>query len=388
MAKSLKGKELGIGYSQDKNGYYVYRYTDENGSRKTLKNKKLTELRAKVKDLLIEEDKFKNRQKTSKTLNDMFKITFDVYRCSTLKRNTLMSYKDHYMNHVFDTDLGRKYITDIKPVDVQMLLNSLSINYCQSTCRTMRSTLLNIFDVCVIEGIIQYNFISSIKAKSIKKSKKIEPLTLEEQSLFEKYVDNSIHSNLYMLVLNTGLRCGEVCALTLDDIDFEKKILKVNKQIVWESSSNNWYIDDPKDDSIREIPLNDNACQILYNQIEFMKIRNSESTVNPFKKYLFLNKRKQLLNRAAFKSDINNLIKNINKCEGTNLQPFGIHVLRHTFATRCAEAGVQPNKLRLLLGHKNINVTMRIYVGEKAEYTDVALINKSIKPQFKNVVIN
>lgn len=161
--------------------------------------------------------------------------------------------------------------------------------------------------------------------------------------------------NQYALVLQTGLRVGELAGLKWQDIDFDKGVLHVARTVDYRTNSGEWEIRSPKSKAgIRDIPLTKDAIQILRQQK--MKMQALDIIPIKYRDFVFLSKNGNLIKNSTYNRDLARI------CDVSGIKHFSMHVLRHTFATRCAESGMQPKTLQSILGHGNINVTMNIYV--------------------------
>ena len=125
-----------------------------------------------------------------------------------------------------------------------------------------------------------------------------------------------------LLSLNTGLRIGEICALKWSDIDFQKAILKVNSTV----------------SRVKSDDENSSKSKLIIDTPE-------TSFVSP----------------RTFEYRFHTVLE---KCR---ISPFNYHVLRHTFATRCIEGGVDIKSLSEILGHANVSVTLNTYVHSSIE---------------------
>ncbi len=187
------------------------------------------------------------------------------------------------------------------------------------------------------------------------KDRKINVLSVSQQEKLERYllIKPDLTKLGVLLCLYTGIRIGELCALKWSDIDLENGILRVNKTM---QRIQNTYteikaktrviIEEPKsDNSIRDIPL-PNHIIIL---IKKYKASNAESeyflsgNINYIEPRTMQNKFKKYL-------------------EESNIENINFHALRHTFATRAIESGIDVKSVSEILGHSTVNMTLEKYV--------------------------
>lgn len=209
-------------------------------------------------------------------------------------------------------------------------------------------------------------------------------LTREEQKEFIEYAKKSIYYNAFLLVLETGLRCGEIGGLQWSDIDFENGFLYVKRTLLQNSKKGGFYFGKPKSKtSIRKIPLTDTAKKVLLAQQKLqykLKHQNIGWDYRRWNKLVFTTTNCNPVGASTFRTTMIRIVKNINKDReadalGNEYEVFEhcyMHSLRHTFATRCIEKGVQPKTLQKILGHSSIKITMDLYV----HVTDEHMINE------------
>ena len=231
------------------------------------------------------------------------------------------------------------------------------------------------FSDAVENDVIPKNPVTkTVKYNIGKEPKKVRALSIDEQKKFLEVTKNCSNYNQFAFLLQTGLRTGELIGLKWSDIDFEKRVIHIQRSMEYRYSVGEWRIGEPKSKSgYRDVPLTEEAIAILKNQKE--KLKNIKIIDMGFKDFVFLCRKGEPTKNSAYDTTLFKL------CDKAGIDRFSMHVLRHTFATRCIEGGMRPKTLQIILGHSNVVITMNLYVHvtEDEKVKEIEKIEKALK---------
>lgn len=374
MGKDLKGKQLGKGLAQEKSGYYLARFVDRFGKRQSKRFKKLQEAKQWLADNVYIDEHSNIAIPMNMTVDAFFDFWIDT-KLKMTRIGTAEAYKVRYYKSVQPV-IGNMKIVDVRVNHCQLIINSMiDNNYGNSTIKLTASVMRGIFDYAIECDIIVKNPCKITTKNDIGKPKKVkEALTKEEQKRFLKSIEGHVYENQFRFILQTGLRIGELMGLKWDDVDFKKKTIKVNRSMHYEVGKKTWRTGSPKSQAGRRtIPLTDEAIEILQCQKE----KNSKLKVIPleWREFIFLSSKGELLTSKAYNTALRRI------CKKEDIKIFTVHVLRHSFATRCIEAGMKPKTLQTIMGHSQIGVTMDLYVHttEDELFNEIDLVANALK---------
>jgi len=208
MGKDLKGKELGKGITQRKDGRYQARFTDRFGKRRTVYGKTLKDIKNELHNEIVEDYRLNNTINPSITLDEWFDKWIRIYKQNYVKEVTILRYKSMYRNHVQEF-LGRKRVNEINRLMVVDLIGNLNKNnFKKSTINCISRMLYDIFECAMADDVCTKNPMLKIK-KLDESNKKGTALTLEQQIDFFNMSVNSYYNNLFITIVNTGMRFGD-----------------------------------------------------------------------------------------------------------------------------------------------------------------------------------
>ena len=360
MGKDLKGKELGVGITQQKNGLYSARFVDKFGKRRQKRFKKLRECRQWIADATYLDEHSNILQAADIMVDAWFDYWIDIKK-KTVRPNTVRNYTERYNRNIKGI-IGKMLLSEVKPLHCQKIFSDMADEgYRTTTIYQTRIALFNMLEIAKENDVIRYNPCKkSVKSDMGKPSQKKEALTKDIQKVFLEYASGKSYENQYRFILQTGLRTGELVGLKWEDIDFQNKTLKITRSMEYRYSVGEWRIGEPKSKSgYRTIPLTDEAIGILKRQNE----KNKKITVIPMEwsAFVFLCKKGTPVKNSTYDTALFKI------CDKAQIPRFSMHVLRHTFATRCIEGGMKPKTLQIILGHSNIGITMNLYVHTTEE---------------------
>ena len=393
MGKDLKGKELGSGISQRQDGRYYARYNDRFGRRVSIYNRDLKALKDELNSALYKDKTQSNVIDTTISLDEWFEKWMNVYKFKLIRANTVRGYKQVYYKHISPI-LGHRKLNKIKHIEIVGLIKELvKKGYKFETQNKVRIILLDMFDKAMIDELVVKNPARGIKL--IKDKKEVTALDIYDQNDFFACCAGTFYNNLFQVAILTGLRQGELCALTWDDIDLDNKQIHVNKTLVYQKLEGDegkcFHIGPPKTKSSeRKVPINNQCEEALLRQKWQKDIVASKRSFKPIEGYenlLFTTKYGTPINAQIYSDAIRSIVEQVNLCraDADMMDNFSSHVFRHTFATRCFESGISPKTVQKYLGHATIAMTMDLYTHVLEEHQQEEIEKLTPLPEINGV---
>ncbi len=370
--KDSKGRILKTGETERSDGRYQYRFT-QNGRRYTLYASTLKELREKEDG--VQKAKWNNidYRQGQLTVSELCDILLEQ------KANLRPTTKERYQTSIKviqSTDISCMKISEVTIRDVKRWCVEQCKRYKPGTVRTRFQLLKQVFSIAYNDRIIDRNpchfeFHSVVSAMPTEK----KSLTVRQSEQFIQALKDdkfaSKFSRLAILLLHTGIRVGECLALTKDDINFEQRLLHINKQVV--RYAGQLHIAQTKTNAgERYVPLDDEAINALAEELSIHPPTND--IYDGYNGVIFYAK-KGLVHHSVIVHSFRAAIKKYNvkhSSENELLPDITPHMLRHTFCSVMAERGLPLKVLQYVMGHSDPRITLSVYTHISQQWVESA----------------
>lgn len=298
------------------------------------------------------------------TLKEWLTEWFEIYSKPNIKHSTAVSYECYIRKHLASSEIGEMPMKDISLKDLQRFFNNKINELSPKSILNIRMMLHCAFEVAYLNDLVKKNYVEYVKLQPVPK-KEMRVLTRSEQHKLLVTITNADEPYAFgiFLCLTTGIRIGELCGLKWEHVDLENGVIKIRQTLQrlmkleddGQKNKTKIYIGTPKSSaSTRDIPIGDDILEAFQKHQNYMcKLFGEKSITSD--KFVVTNS----CNRSTEPKSIQKYFKNI--LEYSGIETANLHALRHTFATRALEAGVDFKTLSVLLGHSDISVTMNRY---------------------------
>ena len=394
--KDKKNRVLKEGEYQRSCGTYEFKWRDKSGGRHSISAVTLEELREKELDVLRDVLDGVKADKNNLTINDLYNSWVQLKR--GLKDNTFSNYKYMYTMFV-EPDFGKRKIVDLKRSDIRSFYNYLADErHVQiNTIDCIHTVLHQVLELGVEDDYLRYNP-SDNALKELKKARNFEvtkrrALTVSEQELFEAYLSKQGQYHrwypIFIIMLWTGMRVGEITGLRWSDIDLEDDTISVNHTLVYYDKRNDkrctFAINTPKTAAgERIIPMLPKVKEAFLMEKQYQEEcgLKSKAVVDGYRDFIFVNRFGNVQHQGTLNKALKRISRDCNfeildkphKKDTVILPKFSNHSLRHTFTTRMCEAGVNLKAMQEILGHADAETTMDIYAEATKELKKSELI--------------
>lgn len=316
------------------------------------------------------------------SFSDFLDEWMERYCKVNLKPETVAQYEKKIRVHIKPA-LGKYKLTALSPSALQQLIDKLfNKGYSRNTLVVIKGILTGSLRYAVEPlRYIQHSPAVYIRLPSYRAVPDVpsrsEPHVYIPKERFQQIIRRFPEGHTAHLPLMLGYKCGmrlsEVFGLCVDDVDFENRTISINRQMLWDNQKKSWYISPPKYESIRTIDADTELLELIqrtiqrHSRAEQLYEADYQRTYEGAHGVListptdtelhFLNRR----DNGAFVAP--RIMQHASHVIHTELSypEFDFHSFRHTHATMLAEAGAPIKYTQLRLGHKNVEVTLKIY---------------------------
>lgn len=372
-----RNRVLRNGESQRQDGRYAFKYKDINGETKFVyswrldKNDrapagKARDLSLREKEKLIQQDLFNQIVPNGGNLTVLELVEKYLSLKVNVRHNTQASY-NFVLSILKKEEFGSLRIDKVKLSDAKTWLIKLQKDgRGYSTIHLVRGVVRPAFEMAVQDDLIRKNpFAFELATVVVNDSVTREAITRAQERAFLKFIqEDNCYRKYYdgiFILFNTGLRISELCGLTISDIDFEKKRIRVNHQLQRKRDME-YVIEDTKTKSgERYVPMSQQVVECFRRVIASRKPPKKEPIIDGYTGFLFLDKNGMPMVALHWEHYFKRILNKYNSIYKVQLPAITPHVCRHTFCSNMAKSGMNPKTLQYIMGHSDISVTLNTY---------------------------
>lgn len=388
-----RNRILHNGESQRQDGRYAYKYKDINGETKFVYSWRLDkndrapagkprDLSLREKERQIQQDLFNQIVPNGGNLTVLELVQKYLSLKVNVRHNTQANY-NFVVGILKKEAFGSLRIDKVRLSDAKAWLIKLQKDgRSYSTIHSVRGVVRPAFEMAVQDDLIRKNpFGFELATVVVNDSVTREAITRAQERAFLKFIqeDNcyrKYYDGIYIL-FNTGLRISEFCGLTISDIDFQNKRIRVDHQLQRKRDME-YIIEDTKTKSgERYVPMSQQVVECFRRVIANRKPPKQEPIIDGYTGFLFLDKNGMPMVALHWEHYFKHILNKYNSIYKVQLPKITPHVCRHTFCSKMARSGMSPKTLQYIMGHSDISVTLNTYThltfdDAKAEFDRVA----------------
>lgn len=388
-----RNRVLRNGESQRQDGRYAYKYKDINGETKFVYSWRLDkndrapagkprDLSLREKERQIQQDLFNQIVPNGGNLTVLELVEKYLSLKVNVRHNTQANY-NFVVGILKKEAFGSLRIDKVKLSDAKAWLIKLQKDgRSYSTIHSVRGVVRPAFEMAVQDDLIRKNpFGFELATVVVNDSVTREAITQAQERAFLKFIqeDNcyrKYYDGIYIL-FNTGLRISEFCGLTISDIDFQNKRIRVDHQLQRKRDME-YIIEDTKTKSgERYVPMSQQVVECFRRVIANRKPPKQEPMIDGYTGFLFLDKNGMPMVALHWEHYFKHILNKYNSIYKVQLPKITPHVCRHTFCSNMAKSGMSPKTLQYIMGHSDISVTLNTcthvnFDDAKAEFDRVA----------------
>lgn len=376
--RDKRNRILHNGETQRADGRYRFTYLDTNGNKKDVYSWRLDhndpyprgkrkDLSLREKEKQIEQDMFNQIVSNGGNYTVLSLVEKYVSLKTGVRHNTEAGYKT-VINILKKDPFGKKRIDKVKLSDAKVWLIKLQKvdGRGYSSIHSIRGVLRPAFQMAENDDLIrknpfQFELVSVIVNDSVTR----EAITRKQQREYLKFVQEDKHFCRYydgiFILFHTGLRISEFCGLTIADIEFKKKRIRVNHQLQ-RTSKMEYVIEAPKTESgVRYVPMTDEVAKCFQRIIKNRIAPKVEPIIEGYTGFLFLDKNDMPMVALHWEKYMQHILEKYNSIYKVQMPKVTPHVCRHTFCSNMAKSGMNPKTLQYIMGHSDISVTLNTY---------------------------
>ena len=364
--KDNKGRVLKEGECQKKNGIYQFKKLDPNTHKYAyVTDPTLEGMRKKKAELIRAMESGISYSNGKITVNELLEMYIEQKDDRT--ENTKINYAS-WAEMVKRETFSNRCICDVNEIDARWWFKAMrKSGKSYNTISAMSKILKPAFKMAVKSHLIRENpFDFRLNVILTNDTVKRDALTDEQVSALLDFIANdnkySQHWDWFIVLLETGVRISEFCGLTKADLDFENRLIDINKQLLRRSDGSK-YITTPKTDAgKRIIAMSDAAYNSLHNILEHRKCGTVEPMIDGYCGFLMLTKGDKPVIANDLEAIMRRVVNKYNREHPDNPLPrITPHIFRHTLCSNLLNKGMSAANVAAMMGHDNPTTTMKYY---------------------------